>query len=542
MKNDPPNIELLPTKALHPHPENRPDRSGMAEDEIADLAQSIVEQGICQPLVVRRVKKGATPYEIIIGERRWTAAQVAELKDVPCIVKDATDQQAHELRLIENLQRANISEVEEARELKRLLELKDDGGKALHTIESVSERIGKSVEHIYSRLKLLAMPPLALKAYQRKKLIPSIGLLLARIPDPKLAHKATLEVLTPYGNNSNEEEALNAEIEPMSFRKAKAHIENHYMIRVKPSECGFDPEDPNLVPVHYTAGGKVITGPEGAAVTGAVRTHGGACKACPFYTGNLRKQFADITSSDVCTHPTCFKMKKAAAFKRESKKVEAKGQVLLTPGKANAVLNHEGTGLASHVIHQYVDLRENFPGKRGKTYEDVIGEHLPEGSVQIAKGKKIIPLVSMDVALAAAKEAGVKMEKPAKPAHVYDPAAEQQNREQAAQRKALALPLAEQARKDVLAVAGKRKPVEAVLRFFFQHAEIPHELYQRRGWKNEDQARKAIGKMDLHQLAALSADILTNHAVNWQGDYTELFVTVTKQFAVKLPEPKLPKK
>ena len=124
-------------------------RKDFDEESIEELAQSIKENGIIQPLVVR---KSEGNYEIIAGERRWRAAQRVGLTKVPVIIKDVSDRQALELALVENLQREDLNPIEEAAAYEQLIE---DFGL---THEEISTRIGKERSTITNQLRLLKLP------------------------------------------------------------------------------------------------------------------------------------------------------------------------------------------------------------------------------------------------------------------------------------------------------------------------------------------------------------------------------------------------
>lgn len=119
-------------------------------DALEELAQSIREQGIIQPLVVRRVDQD---FEIIAGERRWRAAQRAQLHQVPIVVQDVTPAQAFEMALVENLQREDLNPLERAEAYRRLVE--EHGLKQ----EELAKRVGKGRSTIANSLRLLALPP-----------------------------------------------------------------------------------------------------------------------------------------------------------------------------------------------------------------------------------------------------------------------------------------------------------------------------------------------------------------------------------------------
>ena len=138
----------VPIERLTPNP-NQPRRS-FDETELADLAASIREKGILQPLIVRPGADGA--FEIVAGERRWRAAQKAQLHEVPVLVRDLDDTEVLEIAIIENIQRADLNAVEEASGFRQLM---DRFG---HTQEKLAEALGKSRSHIANLLRLLSLP------------------------------------------------------------------------------------------------------------------------------------------------------------------------------------------------------------------------------------------------------------------------------------------------------------------------------------------------------------------------------------------------
>ncbi|MCA0929684.1 ParB/RepB/Spo0J family partition protein [Ruegeria profundi] len=138
----------VPIEKLHANP-NQPRRTFSAE-RLDELAASIKEKGIIQPLIVREVRAG--DYEIVAGERRWRAAQMAQLHDIPVIVRDFDDTEVLEVAIIENIQRADLNAVEEAAGYKQLM---DRFG---HTQEKLAEALGKSRSHIANLLRLLSLP------------------------------------------------------------------------------------------------------------------------------------------------------------------------------------------------------------------------------------------------------------------------------------------------------------------------------------------------------------------------------------------------
>ena len=122
------------------------------KERLADLADSIRAKGLVQPILVRPQQGVSNRYQLIAGERRWRAAQLAQLHDIPAIIREMGDEEAHELALIENVQRADLSAVEEAEGYRQLI---DNFG---YTQEQLSENIGKSRSHIANLLRLLTLP------------------------------------------------------------------------------------------------------------------------------------------------------------------------------------------------------------------------------------------------------------------------------------------------------------------------------------------------------------------------------------------------
>jgi ParB/RepB/Spo0J family partition protein len=394
----------LPLAKLERSQTNRPNGSGFDNESLRSLADSILAQGIIEPLIVRPHPswerksrlEDYEAYQIVAGERRWRAAKLAKLETVPCIVRDLNDCQARELQIVENLQREGLHPVEEAKDYKALLDQAVDG-KAVHTVESLAKQLGKSPAWIYGRLKLLRLPQVALAASLDGKLIPSNALLIARIPDPKLAQKAAIHILTAgrwVMNDPTEKDALDPERDAMSYRQAKGYIQENYMIRLKGAP--FDQDDADLVPIEADSLGRVA---------------GGACEDCPLRTGNMIDQESLAStpgsSADVCTNPSCFARKKAAAFKRAAAKAAADGHKLL-PDESAARLFYNGK------LHspKYVDVRDVFPGEKKKTWEDKLGEHLPEGLIQARDDQKRFHfLIPIEQAKEAAQLADLKLPK-----------------------------------------------------------------------------------------------------------------------------------
>jgi ParB family chromosome partitioning protein len=138
-------IELL-------SPNNYQPRKRFDLERIDELTESVREKGILQPILVRRKANEPGHYEIIAGERRWRAAQAAKLHTVPVIIKDLTNSEALEVALIENIQRHDLSAIEEAQGYRQLMDVFN------HTQEQLGQLVGKSRAHIANLLRLLKLP------------------------------------------------------------------------------------------------------------------------------------------------------------------------------------------------------------------------------------------------------------------------------------------------------------------------------------------------------------------------------------------------
>jgi len=146
----------VPVEFLHPNPRNP--RRLFAEAELDELAASIRERGIIQPILVRTARGGPDTYEIIAGERRWRAAQRAGTHDVPIVILEVNDREALELAIVENVQRTDLNPLEEAMGYQALT---DEFG---HNQDEIAKIVGKSRSHVANTIRLLKLPE-AVKTY-----------------------------------------------------------------------------------------------------------------------------------------------------------------------------------------------------------------------------------------------------------------------------------------------------------------------------------------------------------------------------------------
>ena len=140
----------LSVDQIEPNP-NQPIRT-FSTDSLMDLSNSIIEKGIIQPLIVRAISKTPVKYQIVAGERRWRAAQMAKLHKIPVVVRSFSDVEVLEIAIIENIQRSDLSPIDEANGYQQLID------RFNHTQDKISRALGKSRSHIANLLRLLNLP------------------------------------------------------------------------------------------------------------------------------------------------------------------------------------------------------------------------------------------------------------------------------------------------------------------------------------------------------------------------------------------------
>jgi len=191
-------IFQIPIRNISPNP--RQPRSHLDEESLSELATSIREYGVLQPLIVTR---GSNPdsYILIAGERRWLAAQRAELASVPAILREASDQQLVELALVENVQRKDLNPLESAEAFRQLTE------EFSLSHEEVASRVGKSRTSITNTLRLLKLPAFVKQALADELISEGHARTLLALPTPQ-AQQAALHTIIKAGLNVRQTEEL----------------------------------------------------------------------------------------------------------------------------------------------------------------------------------------------------------------------------------------------------------------------------------------------------------------------------------------------
>ncbi len=176
-------VSEIDIKLIHPR-KNQP-RKNFDAELLQELSDSIKEKGVLQPILLRPFEKG---YEIVAGERRWRAAKMAGLKMMPALIREMGDAEVAEISLIENLQRDDLSIIEEALAYKNMIEEFD------YRQDILSQKIGKSRVHISNTMRLLSLPQEVIRLLENKQLTPGHARALLRLDNEAAQIKAARKI------------------------------------------------------------------------------------------------------------------------------------------------------------------------------------------------------------------------------------------------------------------------------------------------------------------------------------------------------------
>jgi ParB family chromosome partitioning protein len=204
------NQRRVPIEFLRPNPRNP--RRNFPETELDELAASMRERGIIQPIVVRPVPGAPDSYEIIAGERRWRAAQRAGLHAVPIVPLDVSDDEALQLAIIENVQRSDLNPLEEAAGYQALV------NEFQHSQDAIAKMVGKSRSHVANTLRLLKLPQSVQDYIGAGKISAGHARMLVGQPDPERLAREIME----RGLNVRQVEALAQERAQASGKSIKS--------------------------------------------------------------------------------------------------------------------------------------------------------------------------------------------------------------------------------------------------------------------------------------------------------------------------------
>ena len=203
-------------------------RKNFDQDNLNDLANSIKERGVIQPIIVRKFANDNSKYEIIAGERRWLAAQKAGLHDIPVVVTDVDDLKSLEFAIVENVQRNDLNPLEEAEGYKRLID------EFSYDQDKVSKFIGKSRSYITNSLRILSLPKEVLKFVEEKKITAGHAKILVGLDNAEFVANKIIE-------------------KNLSVRQS----ENFVKIFKKKGGSKFNQKDPNLVNLENSISSKI---------------------------------------------------------------------------------------------------------------------------------------------------------------------------------------------------------------------------------------------------------------------------------------------
>ena len=468
-------IENIPLKKIKDSPFQH--RGDYPTSTLKELAASIAAKGVLQPVTVREVN---AHFELVFGHRRVRAARLAELDEIPAVVRKMSDEEVVEVQIVENAQREDVDPLDEAEAYEQLHK------KFGHTAEQIAAKVGKSKSHVYGRMKLTELCPAGRKAYREGKFGGAeVALLVARIPDRKVQEQAVAAIVEKAREEWSEDRSVS--VVPLSLRGAQALVRSKFMLKL--AEAPFDITDATL------------------------DAKAGACGGCPKRTGNAMPLFPELAKADkdLCTDPACWGRKSAAAWKVKAEEAEKKGLRVLTDAEAAKVFDPYSP---EHLRYNagYVLPGNRAPDKAMRTYaqiEKALGDKAPARVLVRAPDGRAVELLPASIENAAETPAQKKR------------AAEE--RERQAKEKAKGEHEREIDRRvDALAMAEiiKDGPEVAILRYAVLAGLNSGTLCRNSAARWPDLVDKETGELDPEKVA--KAGPLT--AESWRGLLAEVLV------------------
>ena len=332
-------FQTLPLAAIAPSLTNP--RKTFNAERLAELANSIKASGVHQPILVRplpgeRVAETGrkVTHEIVAGERRYRASQLAGASTIPALVRPLSDEQVLEIQIVENLQRDDLTQLEEAEGYQQLMH------HSALTSDQVGAKIGKSRSYVYARLKLLDLSTECKDALRAGTIDASRALLIARIPDTALQAKALVQASRK--NYSGDVDGV---------RSFQSWLAQNVMLRLDTAH--FKITDATLCP------------------------EAGSCKECPKRTGANPDLFSDVGAADVCTDPPCFHKKESAHTALQLSQAHERGQTVIAGREAKTLMPNSYGG-----IEGYLRLDDKRDSPTDKTLRKMLGKALDNSDVQ----------------------------------------------------------------------------------------------------------------------------------------------------------------
>jgi ParB family transcriptional regulator, chromosome partitioning protein len=269
------SVQDIPLEAIRESSSNP--RRVFDDGQLRELAANIQLHGVLQAILVRPSPDGAEgTYDLVAGARRLRASKLAGKNTIPATVRNLTDAEAQEVRLIENLQRTNIHELDEGIGYRSLIDLRPD----FYTVETIAAQLAKSPSYVKGRISLTELIPAAQTAFYDGRLTVAHALEIARL-QPRDQERALMECFP--GHRSTGSILKDRKAEALTVRQLRDWIEREIHLDLK--NASFDTEDANLLPA------------------------AGACSVCPKRTGNNPLLFPEIKNKSLCMDPACHQAK-----------------------------------------------------------------------------------------------------------------------------------------------------------------------------------------------------------------------------------------
>lgn len=337
-------------------------RKNFDEAKLDELVESVRAKGVLEPLLVRALEDGT--FEVAAGARRLRAAELAELQEVPCLVREMSDAELLEVAILENVVRHDISALEEGDAYRALV--KDHG----YTVEQLVEKTGRSRTVVFARMKLAELTGDCRNMLAQGKLSASVAELIARLPTTK-AQEGALATLVEKAHWRNVDQPDGTGFKDLSrvpFREAKDILDEEFRLVLK--EASFDTKDAELL--------------EGV----------GACTACPKRTGADKETFGDV-KADTCLDAVCWKAKTAAGTRALKAEMKERGKELVKVARVTDT--YSSSGLVKSVAEKYSRPTDKVDGKN--TWQNLLGGLDGAAVVALDKENKTHNLVDKKKAL-----------------------------------------------------------------------------------------------------------------------------------------------
>jgi len=314
------------------------------ETKLVELADNIKQYGVLQAILVRPISE-ADSFEVVAGTRRYRASKLAGCETIPASVRELTDTQCLELQLIENLQRSDVHELDEAQGYAALMQLQPEN----YTVETIATKVGRSEAYVYARLRLLHLVPEARQAFYEAKLTVAHAFEMARL-QPHDQQRALQECFPQH--RSAAAILKDKKAEAVTVRELRQWIERE--IHLDLTNAPFDPQDETLLP------------------------SAGACARCPKRTGSNPLLFPEVRQKSICTDRECYRAKVEALVQIRVKPLEEKGE---KPLRVSQAPSWQTNGHARDVLVEGQFLRAKSKGECPNTKPAVLIDGKGAGTI-----------------------------------------------------------------------------------------------------------------------------------------------------------------